>query len=99
MWMVPGGTTIPGGNPEIALPGLTPRFPVSTVGPVLVTAAPPKTANDAAVPRDGAVAADTVCNIDIESTAITCGTDNIRCVMSFPSDIQPPSDNPTDLMA
>ena len=59
-WMVPGATTIPGGNPVMALPGLTPRFPVMTVGPVLVTVAPPRTAKEAAVPKDGAVAADAV---------------------------------------
>jgi hypothetical protein len=48
-------TTIPGGKPTTALPGLTPRSPDTMVGPVLVTVLPPKTAKLAAVPSDGAV--------------------------------------------
>src|SRR5579859_4064660 len=44
-------TTIPGGNPVTAVPGLTPRSPVITLGPVLVTVLPARTANDDAVPR------------------------------------------------
>ena len=40
----------PGGKPDIDVPGLTPRSPVTTVGPVLVTALPPRTAKVAAVP-------------------------------------------------
>jgi hypothetical protein len=43
--------TLPGGNPVIAVPGLTPRSPVRTVAPVFVTVDPPRTANDAAVPK------------------------------------------------
>ena len=40
----------------IAVPGLTPKSPVTTVGPVLVTAEPASTEKLAAVPRLGAVA-------------------------------------------
>ena len=37
--------TVPGGKPVTALPGLTPRFPFTTVGvAVLVTVEPPSTA-------------------------------------------------------
>ena len=39
-----GGTTVPGGKPVIAVPGLSPTFPVMTLGPVLVIAEPPRTA-------------------------------------------------------
>ena len=49
-WVVPL-TTIPGGNPVIAVPGLTPRSPFTTVGPVLVTVVPASTAKLAVVPR------------------------------------------------
>jgi hypothetical protein len=49
--------TVPGGKPVTAEPGLTPRFPVITLGPVLVTVLPPRTAKLLAVPRSGAVAA------------------------------------------
>lgn len=50
-WIAPGGTTIPGGKPEIAVPGLTPRLPpVTVVAPVFVTAAPPSTRKLCAVP-------------------------------------------------
>ena len=52
-----------------ALPGLTPRSPLITVGPVLVTAEPPRTAKAAAVPSEGAVAADRVCNETVEKTS------------------------------
>src|SRR3972149_3257200 len=48
-WIVP--TTLPGGNPVTALPGLTPRSPVTVVAPVLVTVAPARTAKLAADPR------------------------------------------------
>ncbi len=48
-------TTLPGGNPVTALPGLTPRFPLTMVAPVLVTVEPPRTAKLAAVPSVGAV--------------------------------------------
>jgi len=50
----------PGGNPVIAVPGLTPRSPVMTVGPVLVTVDAPNTAKLCAVPNDGAIAANAV---------------------------------------
>jgi len=46
-----GGTTVPGGKPVIAEPGETPRFPLTTLDPVLVTVEPPKTAKLSAVPR------------------------------------------------
>jgi hypothetical protein len=50
--------TMPGGNPVTAVPGLTPRSPLMTLGPVLVTVCPARTAKLPAVPRPtGAVAA------------------------------------------
>jgi hypothetical protein len=49
--------TVPGGNPVTALPGLRPRSPVITLGPVLVTVVPARTAKLSSVPRFGAVAA------------------------------------------
>jgi len=49
-WMVPGGTKTPGGNPVIAVPGLTPTSPKIVEVPVLVTVWPPSTANGATVP-------------------------------------------------
>jgi hypothetical protein len=54
-WVVP--CTIPGGKPEIAVPGLTPRSPVSTEEPVFVTLWPARTAKLPAVPRSTEVAA------------------------------------------
>ena len=54
--------TIPGGKPVIEVPGLTPKSPMTTDGPVLVTAAAPRTAKLVAVPSGGAVAAETVSN-------------------------------------
>ena len=54
---VPGRITMPGGNPVTALPGLTPRFPLIMLGPVLVTVVAAKTPKLPAVPRPGAVAA------------------------------------------
>src|SRR5215210_7667959 len=56
-WMIPPDTT-PGGKPVTALPGLTPRSPLTLDAPVLVTVAPARTAKLAAVPRPtGACAA------------------------------------------
>ena len=51
--------TVPGGNPvtELAPFGEMPRSPVTTVGPVFVTADAPSTANGVAVPI-GTVCAD-----------------------------------------
>jgi hypothetical protein len=50
--------TVPGGNMVTELPGLTPRSPLITLGPVLVTLCPPSTPKLPAVPRPtGAVAA------------------------------------------
>src|ERR1035438_5050263 len=43
--------TIPGANPVTAVPGLTPRFPFTTVAPVLVTVEPARTAKLLDVPR------------------------------------------------
>jgi len=42
--------TKPGGKPVTAVPGLTPRSPEITDGPVLVTVVPANTAKDVAVP-------------------------------------------------
>src|SRR5580704_441214 len=36
--------TVPGGNPVMDVPGLTPTFPTTAEEPVLVTVEPPKTA-------------------------------------------------------
>jgi hypothetical protein len=44
-----------GGKPVTAVPGLTPRSPVITLGPVLVTVEAPSTAKLWAIPSDGAV--------------------------------------------
>ena len=48
--MVPSATW-PGGNPVIAVPGLTPTSPCTIDGPVLVTVLPASTPKGAAVPR------------------------------------------------
>ncbi len=53
--MVPP-VTVPGGKPVIAVPGLTPKLPISVVGPVFVTVEPASTAKLAAVPKLGATA-------------------------------------------
>ncbi len=47
---------IPGGKPVIEEPGQTPRSPLTTDEPVLVTVEPPRTAKLAAVPSPGAMA-------------------------------------------
>src|ERR1700680_2973712 len=54
-WIV-SPVTVPGGKPVTAVPGLTPRSPVTAVRPVLVTVVPARTAKLAAVPRGGACA-------------------------------------------
>jgi hypothetical protein len=54
--MAPGGTTIPGGKPVTAEPGLTPRSPWMTLVPVLVTVVAPRTAKLDSVPSPGAEA-------------------------------------------
>ncbi len=41
-WMVP--LTVPGGNPDTAVPGFTPRSPLIVLGPVFVTLCPARTA-------------------------------------------------------
>lgn len=43
---------IPGGNPPTEVPGLSPRFPVMFVAPVLVIAEPASISKFAAPPRD-----------------------------------------------
>src|SRR5207253_11114904 len=48
-WIAP--LTIPGGNPVTAVPGLSPRSPLTVVAPVLVTVEPARTANVLAAPR------------------------------------------------
>src|SRR5687768_15825888 len=53
-WIVP--VTIPGGKPTTAFPGLTPRSPLTIVGPVLVTVDAPRTAKGPALPSGGATA-------------------------------------------
>src|SRR5688572_27906452 len=54
---MPGPPPVHGaGNPVHAAPGLMPRSPLTTVGPVLVTVEPPRTAKLSAAPRDGATA-------------------------------------------
>src|SRR3984893_1994894 len=47
---------MPGGNPVIAVPGLTPTSPLITVEPVLVTVEPARTPKLPAVSRGGACA-------------------------------------------
>jgi hypothetical protein len=42
---------VPGGKPVTELPGLNPRSPVTTVGPVFVTVEPARTAKLSAVRR------------------------------------------------
>jgi hypothetical protein len=54
---IPGPPVQGAGNPVHAVPGLTPRLPVKTVGPVFVTVWAPITAKVPAVPRGGADAA------------------------------------------
>src|SRR2546428_6448149 len=48
-WIVP--LTVRGGNPVTAVPGLSPRSPLTVVAPVLVTVEPARTANVLAAPR------------------------------------------------
>ncbi len=49
--------TVPGGNPVTAVPGLTPRSPITVVEPVLVMALPASAPKLAAVPNGGRTAA------------------------------------------
>ncbi len=64
-------TTTPGGKPVMAVPGLTPTFPVTTLDPVLVTVEPASTAKLCAEPREGAVCANTG---DAEPTSAAIAT-------------------------
>ena len=52
-WIVPP-VTVPGGKPVTAVPGLTPKSPVMTVAPALVTVEAPRTAKLCAEPSGGA---------------------------------------------
>ncbi|GAA1315791.1 hypothetical protein GCM10009610_38560 [Pseudonocardia xinjiangensis] len=61
-------TTIPGGKPTIADPGLTPTSPEMTEGPVLVTVEPASTAKDVAVPNPTGAWADCADAGDIPAT-------------------------------
>src|ERR1700719_2550822 len=45
-------TIVPGGNPVTETPGLSARFPITVVGPALVTVEPPKTATFSAAPSE-----------------------------------------------
>jgi len=78
--MVLGGTTVPGGKPVTELPGLTPRFPVTTLGPVFVTVEAPRTPNVFRVvpsmpcPGDGMLVNNSVANPTLERK----GASNIR---------------------
>src|SRR5580700_2334684 len=49
MWVFP--VTVPGGNPVIADPGLSPRLPCTIVKPLLVTVVPARTRKLPAAPR------------------------------------------------
>lgn len=73
-WMVP--LTTPGGKPVTAEPGLTPRSPVTTVAPVLVTVVPARTAKLAAVPSGtgGGDAAFAACGVAAKSPMVTIET-------------------------
>ncbi len=51
-WIAPL-VTVPGPKPVTAVPALTPRLPVTLVGPVFVTVEPASTAKVEAAPRDG----------------------------------------------
>ena len=67
--------TTPGGNPVIALPGLTPRSPLRMLGLVLVTVLPARTAKLLAVPRPtGATAAPAVDCVAISTTTAAMTT-------------------------
>lgn len=56
MCITAGATSVPGGNPVTALPGLSPTFPpVIMVGPVLVTVEPARITKFAADPKGTAV--------------------------------------------
>jgi hypothetical protein len=78
--MVP--MTVPGGKPVIALPGHTPRSPVTTVKPVFVTVEPPRTAKLVAVPRVGAEAETIVVPATIiPATSATTASDARHCFL------------------
>ena len=59
-------TTTPGGKPVTAVPGLRPRLPEMTEGPVLVTVLPASTAKEDVVPMFTAA-----CAAEAAGTAIT----------------------------
>src|SRR5580700_9495944 len=65
--------TCPGGKPVTALPGSSPNEPVTTVGPVFVIVAPPRTEKSRAVPSRGEVAA----KADTGTTTASSAVDTI----------------------
>jgi hypothetical protein len=69
--MMPGGKTSPGGKPVIAVPGQTPKFPLTSDAPVLVTVEPPRTAKLPATPSPGAMAAKTSIDRPANARVIT----------------------------
>src|ERR1700729_2902831 len=79
-WVAP--FTRPGGKPLIAVPGLTPRSPVTVVGPVLVTDWPPRTAKLSTVPSGTAdamaEAGDGVSATAAPATSTTAATEEDR---------------------
>jgi hypothetical protein len=69
--------TMPGGNPVIAVPGLTPRSPLTMLGPVLVTVDPASTAKLPAVPRPTGATAAPAADCVRRSTAVAVATTGI----------------------
>src|SRR5438093_744455 len=65
-WIVP--LTVPGGNPVTAVPGLSPRSPLTLVAPVLVTVEPARTANVLAAPR--ATGAGPAAEVEVASAGV-----------------------------
>ena len=64
-----------------AEPGLTPRFPVMTLGPVLVTVWPPSTAKLCSVPSGGAADGRSCVDLArglIHTAPITCRHENCK---------------------
>lgn len=74
--------TIPGGKPVTAEPGLRPRSPLTTLGPVFVTVEPPKTAKPLAVLRFTEVAAK-ACPGRLTTSVITASRVSIEYLVKF----------------
>ena len=55
----------------MAVPGLTPSSPVTTVAPVFVTVAAPRTAKFRAVPSEGSCWADTAAAVRTSAVHVT----------------------------